>query len=96
MDALFKSIFLVDNFTKIIQKPTLKFLFLLIISITNGQSVLLDSDKNEIISVLKSQENFWNKGNIEGFMQGYVKSDNLVFNGSSGPFTDGIPSRIDI
>ena len=86
MDALFKSIFLVDNFTKIIQKPTLKFLFLLIISITNGQSVLLDSDKNEIISVLKSQENFWNKGNIEGFMQGYVKSDNLVFNGSSGPF----------
>ena len=86
MDALFKSIFLVDNFTKIIQKPTLKFLFLLIISITNGQSVLLDSDKNEIISVLKSKENFWNKGNIEGFMQGYVKSDNLVFNGSSGPF----------
>ena len=86
MDALFKSIFLVDNFTKIIQKPTRKFLFLLIISITNGQSVLLDSDKNEIISVLKSQENFWNKGNIEGFMQGYVKSDNLVFNGSSGPF----------
>ena len=86
MDVIFKSIFFVDNFNIIKQKSILKFLFLLVINTTNGQSVLLDSDKNEIISVLKSQENFWNKGNIEGFMQGYVKSDNLVFNGSSGPF----------
>ena len=56
------------------------------INITNGQSILSVLDKNEIVSVLKEQEKFWNKGNIEGFMQGYIKSDNLVFNGSSGPF----------
>jgi len=75
-----------DYFTIIIKKSILRFLFLLIINITNGQSVLSVLDKNEIVSVLKEQEKFWNKGNIQGFMQGYVKSDNLVFNGSSGPF----------
>ena len=72
MDVIFKSIFFVDNFNIIKQKSILKFLFLLVINITNGQPVLLDSDKNEIISVLKNQENFWNKGDIDGFMQGYV------------------------
>ena len=68
------------------QKSILKLLFFLAISFTYGQSILSESDKNEIISVLKQQEKFWNKGDIDGFMQGYVKSDYLVFNGSSGPF----------
>ena len=68
------------------QKYILKLLFFLAINITYGQSILSESDKNEIISVLKQQENFWNSGDIDGFMQGYVKSDYLVFNGSSGPF----------
>ena len=68
------------------QKSILKLLFFLVINITYGQSILSESDKNEIISVLKQQEKFWNKGDIDGFMQGYVKSDYLVFNGSSGPF----------
>lgn len=68
------------------KKYILELLFFLIINITNGQSILSESDKNEIISVLKKQEKFWNKGDIDGFMQGYVKSDQLVFNGSKGPF----------
>jgi len=68
------------------QKSILKLLFFLAINITYGQSILSESDKNEIISVLKQQEKFWNKGDIDGFMHGYVKSDYLVFNGSSGPF----------
>ena len=68
------------------QKSVLKLLFFLAINITYGQSILSESDKNEIISVLKQQENFWNSGDIDGFMRGYVKSDYLVFNGSSGPF----------
>ena len=68
------------------QKSILKLLFFLLINITNGQSILSESDKNEIISVLIKQEKFWNKGDIDGFMQGYVKSDHLVFNGSKGPF----------
>ena len=68
------------------QKSILKLLFFLAINITYGQSILSESEKNEIISVLKQQEKFWNKGDIDGFMHGYVKSDYLVFNGSSGPF----------
>ncbi len=68
------------------QKSILKLLFFLAINITYCQSILSESDKNEIISVLKQQEKFWNKGDIDGFMQGYIKSDFLVFNGSSGPF----------
>ena len=68
------------------QKSTLKLLFFLAVNITYGQSILSESEKNEIISVLKQQEKFWNKGDIDGFMHGYVKSDYLVFNGSSGPF----------
>ena len=68
------------------KKSILKLLFFLAINITYGQSILSESDKNEIISVLKQQEKFWNKGDIDGFMHGYVKSDYLVFNGSSGPF----------
>ena len=68
------------------EKFILKLLFFLAINFTHGQSILSESDKNEIISVLKQQEKFWNKGDIYGFMQGYVKSDYLVFNGSSGPF----------
>ena len=68
------------------QKSILKLLFFLAVNITYGQSILSESEKNEIISVLKQQEKFWNKGDIDSFMQGYVKSDYLVFNGSSGPF----------
>ena len=68
------------------KKSILKLLFFLAINITYGQSILSELDKNGIISVLKQQEKFWNKGDIDGFMQGYVKSDYLVFNGSSGPF----------
>ena len=76
----------ITNFTFLMKKSILKLLFFLLINITNGQTILSESDKNEILSVLKKQEKFWNKGDIDGFMQGYVKSEYLVFNGSKGPF----------
>lgn len=37
-----------------------------------------------IRKVLDAQEAAWNKGDIEGFMQGYWKSDSLTFIGKSG------------
>ena len=37
------------------------------------------ADKKAILSVLKSQENAWNQNDLEGFMQGYWKSDSLKF-----------------
>ncbi|NGX84446.1 nuclear transport factor 2 family protein [Aequorivita sp. KMM 9714] len=42
------------------------------------------SDKEAILSVLKSQEKAWNQFDLEGYMQGYWISDSLKFYGSSG------------
>ena len=51
-----------------------------------AQNTIKEQDKNSIISVLEKQEMDWNRGDIDAFMKGYIKSDELVFNGSSGPF----------
>lgn len=52
--------------------------------IINSVSAQTDAEK-EILDVLKKQEMFWNEGNIAKFMDGYWKSDSLLFVGSSGP-----------
>ena len=51
-----------------------------------AQDLMSQLDKNQIISVLKKQESNWNEGDIDGFMKGYLNSDDLVFNSSKGPF----------
>ncbi|WP_248722049.1 DUF4440 domain-containing protein [Seonamhaeicola sp. ML3] len=45
-----------------------------------------DDEKNikDIQAVLKSQRIAWSKDNIEKYMEGYWKSDSLVFYGSNG------------
>ena len=68
------------------RKSIPRLVFFLVINISHSQSIIPELDKNKIISVLKEQEKSWNKGDIEDFMQGYIKSDFLVFNGSKGPF----------
>ncbi|MDQ3799745.1 MAG: DUF3225 domain-containing protein [Acidobacteriota bacterium] len=35
--------------------------------------------KNEIRAVMDAQTKAWNEGSVDGFMQGYWKSENLVF-----------------
>lgn len=42
------------------------------------------ADKEAILSVLKSQEKAWTNHDLEGFMQGYWKSDSLKFYSSNG------------
>lgn len=63
----------------------MKFLFtiaaLFLLLSTQAQS----KDEAAIRSILNSQTIEWNKGNIESFMQGYWKSDSLLFVGKSGP-----------
>lgn len=44
--------------------------------------------KKEISQVLSVQQKAWNNGNIEGYMQGYHKSDSLRF-ASGGNVTYG-------
>ena len=43
-----------------------------------------DEDRKAIIEVMKIQEKAWSQNDLEGFMQGYWKSDSLKFYGSSG------------
>ncbi len=42
-------------------------------------------DSLAIMEVMEFQENAWNSGDINSFMEGYIKSDELVFSGKSGP-----------
>jgi ketosteroid isomerase-like protein len=42
-------------------------------------------DKEAILKVLHTQEQAWNGGDIDRFMEGYLMSDSLMFVGSSGP-----------
>ena len=56
--------------------------FVLISSAVLAQS---SKDKKAILDVLENQRLAWNKGDLEAFMHGYVKSDSLLFVGKSGP-----------
>jgi len=42
-------------------------------------------DKQAIIKVMAKQQQDWNRGDIDGFMQSYWKSDSLMFMGKNGP-----------
>jgi len=44
----------------------------------------IDVQKDLIQNVMHQQEKDWNNGDIDGFMQGYWKSDQLTFIGSKG------------
>ena len=50
-----------------------------------SQQKLEAKDSLAIIDVLNKQQKDWNRGDIEEFMKGYLKSDKIVFSGSSGP-----------
>jgi ketosteroid isomerase-like protein len=59
----------------------LTFCFLLLISATT----LFAQDRQAIIKLMNDQQTAWNKGDIDSFMQGYWKSDSLVFVGKTAP-----------
>jgi uncharacterized protein (TIGR02246 family) len=61
-------------------KLKLLFLFLIISVASYSQS----KEENAIRQLLTVQTENWNKGDIEGFMQTYWKSDSLMFIGKSG------------
>jgi ketosteroid isomerase-like protein len=52
---------------------------------TYSQEKISLKDSLSIMNVLNSQVISWNKGNIDSFMDGYIKSNDLVFSGSGGP-----------
>ena len=42
-------------------------------------------DSLAIMDILNKQQKDWNKGDIDEFMRGYLKSEKLIFSGPSGP-----------
>ncbi len=55
-----------------------------------------DPDHAEVIAVLDAQAEAWNRGDVDGFMEHYWKSDDLTFV-STGAETDpetGVSSRV--
>jgi ketosteroid isomerase-like protein len=61
-------------------KSLFLFLFLLCCSTSFSQN----KEEKQIRQLLQEQTKSWNKGDIEGFMQTYWKSDSLMFIGKSG------------
>jgi ketosteroid isomerase-like protein len=61
------------------KKLILSFIFILSAGLSYGQ------DRQAIIKVMHTQQLAWNRGDIDGFMQGYWKSDSLVFVGKDAP-----------
>ena len=47
-----------------------------------AQQKISKPDSLVIVSKLFKQQADWNKGDIDAFMEGYLKSDKLVFSGS--------------
>jgi len=59
--------------------------FLLLFSLLAGVVCFSQSkDEQAIRKLLSHQTEAWNRGDLEGFMQTYWKSDSLMFIGSSG------------
>jgi hypothetical protein len=63
----------------------MKLILILILTFIAASAVSAQSDSQkakiaaEIQTVMHDQTNAWNRGNIEDFMAGYWRSDNLVF-----------------
>ena len=73
-------------------KTFLSLALTIIICSCGGKNTTIKSDgaesfdlaRNNILEVLNNQQASWNKGDIEGFMEGYWKSDSLSFIGARG------------
>ncbi len=63
------------------------FLFIFLLSLngyTQEKKSTYEISKKEIKIMMLQQATDWSNGNIEAFMEGYIKSDSLKFVGSNG------------
>ncbi|HTM99980.1 MAG TPA: DUF4440 domain-containing protein [Pedobacter sp.] len=63
-------------------KQILTLLFFIVFTSAYAQT---KNERQAILNVLEKQRSDWNKGDVEAYMQGYWKSDSLLFVGKSGP-----------
>jgi hypothetical protein len=62
----------------------LVFLFAAILVLSSCKTATEAQDKKDILAIMDAQQIAWSKHDLEGFMQGYWKSDSLKFYGSNG------------
>ena len=60
-------------------------LFIISANLLVAQKKVSKKDSLLIVKTLFQQQAVWNRGDIDAFMEGYIKSDALVFSGASGP-----------
>ena len=60
------------------------FLTLILFGLLPSPSIAQNKDFDAIKNVMDLQEKAWNTGDLKGFMQGYLQSEDLVFIGSKG------------
>lgn len=63
----------------------MKKLIFLILPLFTLCSFAQQKEKQAILNLLEEQRQAWNKGDMKGYMQGYWKSDSLLFVGENGP-----------
>ena len=67
-------------------KTLLSIFFMFLFSgIIFSQQKINITDSLEILNIFYKQQRDWNRGDIDAFMEGYLKSQSLVFSGSNGP-----------
>lgn len=63
-----------------------KIIILLVVVLVSKLAIAQTAqDKTAILKVLENQRQGWNKGDMDNYMQGYWKSDSLLFVGKNGP-----------
>jgi beta-aspartyl-peptidase (threonine type) len=67
------------NYRVIEMMHCVRVVFVLVVITSAALSQESDSIRDELHSVLVKQAEAWNNGNIEGYMEGYWKSDSLLF-----------------
>lgn len=60
-------------------------LFFLSICLVSASAFAQTKTQQAVIALLEKQSAAWNAGDLEGFMDGYWRSDSLLFLGKSGP-----------
>ena len=60
------------------------FLFASLFAFSSCSTSTEEQDKKAILAIMDAQQIAWSKHDLEGFMEGYWKSDSLKFYGSNG------------
>jgi len=53
-------------------------------NIGDFENIPESNPKEEVLEVLRNQQDAWNQGDVRGFMKYYLNSEDLTFAGSSG------------